>query len=82
MKPSKPTEDASNQLQFDLSCSRPAAGCGPQQSVTSSVARPVRTASVIDLSSARQRREGDADRALLDAVRVRAAHLTDCLLKR
>ena len=82
MKPSKPAKGASNQLQFDLPCPHAAAEWGPQQSVPSSVARPVRTASIIDLSSARQRREGDADRALLDAVRFRAAHLTDCLLKR
>ena len=38
--------------------------------------------SVIDLAPVLNRRAAETDRALLKAVRTRAAHLSDCLLKR
>jgi hypothetical protein len=80
-KQSNRPEDVSKQLEFELACSRAGPDCGPQQSVPATPS-PGSSASIIVLASARQQREVERDRALLDAVRVRAAHLTDCLLKR
>ncbi len=39
------------------------------------------TGSVVDLTPVLHRRAAEYDRALLKAVQIRAAHLSDCLLK-
>jgi hypothetical protein len=80
-KQSKRPQDASEQLRFELTCSPAQSDCEPQNSAPYA-AHPDPVASIVSLTSARRQRELERERALLDAVRTRAAHLTDCLFKR
>ncbi len=81
-KQSERAEDASSQLGFELVCP-PAeeAACNSKAFETIS-SQPIFTASIVDLTPVIHRRAAAEDRELLKAVQTRAAHLSDCLLKR
>jgi hypothetical protein len=81
MKQTERVEDASNQLGFELECP-PAAPAFTSKAVETTTPKPILTASIVDLTPALGRRAAENDRALLKAVQTRAAHLSDCLLKR
>jgi hypothetical protein len=80
-KQSERIGDAAIQLGFELVCApKEVASC---LSASEPAALPLNApSSVIDLAPALNRRAAETDRALLKAVQTRAAHLSDCLLKR
>jgi len=80
-KLSRNSDDASNQLSLELISQASESACGTSRLATAATPRPIWSAGVVDIVSARQRRAAESDRALLRAIQTRAAHLTDCLFK-
>jgi hypothetical protein len=80
-KQSGNAEDASSQLGFELVCPPAEPACNSKAFETTT-SQPIFTASIVDLTPAIHRRAAEEDRELLKAVQTRAAHLSDCLLKR
>jgi hypothetical protein len=69
------------QLGFELVCAPIKLACSLSESEFADV-RSNAASSIVDLTPTLHRRAAETDRALLKAVQSRAAHLSDCLLKR
>jgi hypothetical protein len=72
--------NGANQLALDLVCPSEALACSLSVPETAGSHRV--TGVVVDLTPVLRQRATENDHALLRAVQARAAHLSDCLVKR